>query len=79
MRIASLAVATFAGFTLASCITAGSGQLREGPFCAITNTGFDNVTENCYLPSFEACRREVIAGNRGHCVPNPRWVPPRQR
>jgi hypothetical protein len=74
MRIASLVAVILAGLTLASC--AGSGRLREGPWCAVTDSGYGNMSENCYLPSFDACRSEVLAGNRGHCVQNPRWVPP---
>jgi hypothetical protein len=26
--------------------------------------------------SFELCVQEVIAGNRGFCIPNPRWQGP---
>jgi hypothetical protein len=26
------------------------------------------------MRTFEMCRQEVIAGNRGFCNPNPRWV-----
>jgi hypothetical protein len=33
--------------------------------------------ENCTLPTFEKCVQEVIAGNRGFCIPNPRWQGPR--
>jgi hypothetical protein len=33
--------------------------------------------ENCTIPTFELCVQEVIAGNRGFCIPNPRWQAPR--
>jgi hypothetical protein len=33
--------------------------------------------ENCTIPTFEMCVQEVIAGNRGFCIPNPRWQSPR--
>ena len=33
--------------------------------------------ENCTIPTFELCVQEVIAGNRGFCIPNPRWQGPR--
>jgi len=33
--------------------------------------------ENCNIPTFELCVQEVIAGNRGFCIPNPRWQAPR--
>jgi hypothetical protein len=32
--------------------------------------------ENCTIPTFEMCVQEVIAGNRGFCIPNPRWQGP---
>jgi hypothetical protein len=37
------------------------------------------MRENCSMRSFELCVREVIAGNRGFCIPNPRWQGPRPR
>ena len=33
--------------------------------------------ENCSVRTFEMCVQEVIAGNRGFCIPNPRWQGPR--
>ena len=76
MRLVPFTVAIFAGVTLASCVTAG-GRLPEAPYCAYT-TVVDTVVANCHLPSYEACRREVLAGNRGYCGPNPRYVAPRR-
>jgi hypothetical protein len=32
--------------------------------------------ENCTIPTFAMCVQEVIAGNRGFCIPNPRWQVP---
>ena len=77
MRVLSLGLATAAAVMVASCATAGS-RIPEGPYCAVTNTGFENITENCYMRSLDACRREVIAGNRGFCRPNPRYAGPRR-
>jgi hypothetical protein len=45
----------------------------EGPWCAVQSSGLDSVTENCRMRSFEECRQETIAGNRGFCTPNARW------
>jgi hypothetical protein len=45
----------------------------EGPWCAIVNTGEGAISERCHFRSFEACRMEVISGNRGTCTQNPRW------
>jgi len=50
----------------------------EGPWCAVMNVGF-GVRENCSMRTFEMCRLEVIAGNRGFCNPNPRWLAAQQR
>jgi Protein of unknown function (DUF3551) len=45
----------------------------EGPWCAVQSSGIDSVIENCRMRSFEECRQETIAGNRGFCKPNARW------
>ena len=74
MRLLSLGVAIVAAFTVASCES--GPKIPEGPYCAVT-TALNSQTENCYLPSLDACRREVIAGNRGFCRPNPRYAPRR--
>jgi hypothetical protein len=49
------------------------GGVRQGPWCAGQSIGW-SWQENCTLPSLEICRREVIAGNRGVCFPNPSWA-----
>ena len=46
----------------------------EGPWCAVISHGNSSVYEDCQYASFEACRPNVLAGNRGFCNPNPRWV-----
>jgi hypothetical protein len=43
------------------------------PWCSYVNTGMYNVTEYCIYRSFEQCRGEVLAGNRGFCNVNPRF------
>jgi hypothetical protein len=47
--------------------------VRQGPWCAGYTSG-RSWQENCTQPSLDVCRREVIAGNRGVCFPNPGWV-----
>jgi hypothetical protein len=54
-----------------------ASQAYEGPWCAVTNVG-RGVHENCSMRTFEMCRLEVIAGNRGFCNPNPRWLAAQQ-
>jgi hypothetical protein len=44
-----------------------------GPWCAVQSLGFSTVKEDCSMRDFEQCRMETIAGNRGYCIPNPRW------
>ncbi len=73
MRFALLALAGLAALTVASCVT--DSRAVEGPWCAIQDNGGGNLVSNCYVPNFEACRRLVIAGNRGYCGRNPRWNP----
>ena len=47
----------------------------EGPWCALRNFGSD-LSEDCQYRTFEECRVTVVAGFRGFCNPNPRWVEP---
>ena len=54
-----------------------ASQAYEGPWCALSEIGGNAMYENCNIPTFELCVQEVIAGNRGFCIPNPRWQAPR--
>lgn len=47
---------------------------QEGPWCAIITLGQGAAYEDCQYYSLEACRPTILAGNRGFCNPNPRWV-----
>jgi hypothetical protein len=44
----------------------------EGPWCAVSSFGRGGAIENCGFTNFEACRMDVIAGNRGFCRQNAR-------
>lgn len=46
-------------------------QTAGGRWCAGQTIGGDSWNDNCRFSSFQACRREVIAGNRGICFQNP--------
>jgi len=46
----------------------------NAPWCAVVNLGNDSSVPLCYYWSFEHCRENVIAGNRGFCNTNPYWV-----
>jgi hypothetical protein len=49
-------------------------QAYEGPWCAVMSMGNGGIYEDCHYASFEACYPNVLAGNRGFCNQNPRWV-----
>lgn len=49
-------------------------QAYEGPWCAMMSMGNGGTYEDCHYASFEACYPNVLAGNRGFCNQNPRWV-----
>jgi hypothetical protein len=38
----------------------------------LSNPAAGTEVQDCSMRSLEMCRREVIAGNRGSCYPNPR-------
>jgi hypothetical protein len=55
-------------------LVSGPSQARvEGPWCAEYGLGVGTWVQDCSMRTFEMCRMEVIAGNRGYCSPNPRW------
>jgi hypothetical protein len=71
MRIALVIGAALAG--LLCDISAGeaySDLYRRFPWCAVQSMGYGTVTRLCYFQTFESCRLEVVAGNRGTCEPN---------
>lgn len=77
MRFVLSGAAALAALALGSCAFGiNAPHIPEGPWCAMQDVGGGNVVNNCTLPSFEACRREVVAGNRGTCTRNPRWKGP---
>lgn len=41
------------------------------PWCAVVSLGTGDVYWDCQYPSLEACRPNVLAGNRGFCNVNP--------
>lgn len=54
----------------------------NAPWCAVISLGTGSSYWDCQYASIEACRPNVIAGNRGFCNPNPAYngpVEPRRR
>src|SRR5689334_4910431 len=41
-----------------------------GPWCGVYTIGPGSVSEKCDYRTFEACRRDIVAGNRGFCRQN---------
>lgn len=73
-RLAALGLVTAAmilGLTGFSDAMA-QGDPPEQPWCIIFG-GSQGSVEECGLRTFEECREEAIAGNRGSCFPNPRF------
>ena len=50
----------------------------DKPWCAVTSGGLD-VRWECEYDSIEACRPNILAGNRGFCNPNPYYQAPAKR
>ena len=46
---------------------------EPAPWCAVVSIGWGDVYWDCRYASFEACRPNVLAGNRGFCEQNPQW------
>jgi hypothetical protein len=59
---------------VSSMLEARPLQAYEGPWCAVMSMGNGGIYEDCHYASLEACRPNVVAGNRGFCNLNPRWV-----
>jgi hypothetical protein len=49
---------------------------KEAPWCAVLSMGRGGAYWDCQYNSIEECRPNVIAGNRGFCNENPRFVAP---
>jgi hypothetical protein len=69
LPVAALVLAT-------GCLGATPARAVEGPWCALISGGTGATYEDCQYYSLEACRPVILAGNRGFCNPNPRWVGP---
>jgi hypothetical protein len=55
---------------------AHAGSFGNAPWCAVQDLGAGDVVWDCEFRSVEQCVPQVIAGNRGFCNVNPRFVPP---
>ena len=57
----------------ALCLDASARAHGYAPWCAVVSAGPAELEWECQYGSIEECRPNVIAGNRGFCIPNPRW------
>jgi hypothetical protein len=64
-----------AGWAFSVC-AAHAGSFGNAPWCAVQDLGAGDVVSDCEFRSVEECVPHVIAGNRGFCNLNPRFVPP---
>ena len=64
------ALALAAGAIVLLLLNNSAQATGNAPWCAVISTGFDNTVWDCRYSSIEQCRPNVIAGNRGFCVPN---------
>lgn len=47
----------------------------DGPWCAVISLGSGFVSENCSMPSFEACRQEALGfGSSSFCRQNGYYI-----
>ena len=46
----------------------------EAPWCAVIDFGRGDAYWDCQYRTFEQCVPTIIAGNRGFCNPNPRYL-----
>ena len=75
-HILPVAALTLAAMSLAPQPASASGN---SPWCANITLGEDAFYEDCRYNSFEECRPNVLAGNRGFCNVNPAYVGPTKR
>jgi Protein of unknown function (DUF3551) len=70
-----LAAAVLAAGAMGVVSSASAYVVRgpDAPWCAIMNMGTGVVHEDCSYASLEACRPNILAGNRGFCNPNPAY------
>lgn len=74
MRLVLAGVALLAATAVVP--TQASADIRIGTarWCAVTNSGRQNVTWDCHYATIEQCVPNVIAGNRGFCNLNPAFT-----
>jgi hypothetical protein len=67
-KIAIIVAGLAVGSMFDVCASDASG---DAPWCAVTEIGEGAGAWDCQYRSAEECVPSVLAGNRGHCSPNP--------
>jgi len=72
MRLLALSIVAFV------LVASAPAEARQyvAPWCAVISAGWGTVYWDCRYASIDACRPNVIAGNKGYCVQNPAWAGP---
>ena len=63
-----------AAAALATIVTIGprpAAAYGTAPWCAVFDTGWQNVVWDCRFRTLEACVPWILTGNRGFCDQNP--------
>jgi hypothetical protein len=72
-KIAITAASLAVGLMFVPTASDASG---DAPWCAVTEIGDGDGAWDCQYQTVEECVPSVLAGNRGHCGPNPYAVDP---
>jgi hypothetical protein len=73
----ALLLAATVGAVFSAGLGPASAQARgNAPWCAVISLGSGSVVWDCQYASIEACRPNVISGNRGFCNHNPGYEGP---
>jgi hypothetical protein len=63
----------FATSIAATLFSIGASQAQyDAPWCAMQSLGNGSMVQRCVYRNLESCVPDVIAGNRGYCIQNPR-------
>ena len=66
-----------AGFALGSIFGPPAARASgDAPWCAIAEVGDGDGQWDCQYETVQECVPNVLAGNHGHCSPNPYYSPP---
>jgi hypothetical protein len=61
--------------TTATLLGSGASHAQyDAPWCAMQSLGQGSMVQRCVFRDLESCVPEVIAGNRGYCIQNPRFA-----